>query len=163
MKEYRLNKGLPKQDPKQIIIHAMGEYLKTPLKSYWAPEYLEFLGLSVHRFITPSGLLIKAREDWEGAYHARGWNVDTLGIEFLVPKAYTYERFLEKIKTDWVSEEQYITGAKQCRQWMQQFGIVSIFRHRDISPERKVDPGEGFRWGYFLNLIQDGLGEAFYD
>lgn len=163
MLEFRLTAGFAKQEPHQIIVHAMGEYIRTRTRVYSAPEYLAFDGTSAHVFVKPEGVLIRGREDLEGAFHAKGFNVDTLGIEFLVPGEHNYSTFLEAIKEDWVSEVQYENGAAQCAKWMRKFGIESILRHSDISPDRKLDPGEGFKWKEFLERVQSKLGDYSYD
>ncbi len=163
MKHFKLQQGFSRNEPHQIIIHAMGEFIKTKEKVYFAPDYLAFDGTSAHIFVPPEGELFRGRNDTEGAYHAKGYNTDTLGIEFLVPGIHIYTSFLKAIQTDWVSEEQYEAGAMQCAEWMKKFGIESILRHSDISPERKFDPGTGFKWMEFNDRVQSKLGDLNYD
>ena len=158
MKTFRLSQGISRNSPKQIIVHSMGEYIRTPHRIYSAAEYLQFLGLSAHILVSPDGELTRCRNDLEGAYHAKGFNTDTLGIEFLVSGIHDYMGFLTAIEADWVQEAQYEAGAEQCAEWMRKFGIESILRHSDISPDRKVDPGTGFKWTEFLGTVQSKLG-----
>lgn len=155
MKEFRLTHGFTHNEPHQIIIHAMGEYIQTAHRAYSAPEYLAFDGTSAHVFIRPDGTPIRGRKDTEGAFHALGYNVDTLGLEFLVEGTHTYATFLERIKEDWVTPEQYEMGAKIVANWVRKFKIESILRHSDVSPDRKVDPGEGFKWDFFIGKVRE--------
>jgi len=146
--------GASHQSPKMIVVHAMGEYVTPDGISYEsAPDFLENLGLSAHALVQPNGMILRLREDTEGAYHARGFNTDSLGIEILVPGKHTYGTFIKAIGTKYVSDAQYTAALEQCREWVQKFGITKIVRHSDISPGRKVDPGRGFPWEAFLQEV----------
>jgi len=78
-----LDAGFDNHSPKRIVIHAMGEYIDTEPVDYHAVDWLRKLGLSAHAFITPSGVVIRGRKDAQGAYHAKGYNAGSLGVEFL--------------------------------------------------------------------------------
>src|SRR5690606_28750529 len=73
--------GAAHQTPKRIIVHAMSEWIN----GMYAPDFLLSVGLSAHALVTPDGDIIKCREDTQGAFHAKGLNTDSLGIEFLLP------------------------------------------------------------------------------
>ena len=150
-----LKQGSGHQDPDQIIVHAMGEQINNGDKIYSAVDWLKFLGLSVHALITPAGDIIRCRHDDEGAWHAKGHNTNSLGVEFLVEGVHNYGSFLEKIKTDYVTAEQYAAGAYLIKNWMEHHDIESIKRHSDVSPGRKLDPGSGFKWTEFLHNFDD--------
>ena len=141
-------------DPELIVVHSMGEYINNNGELYFAPDWLEYLGLSAHALIVPNGDVMICRPDEKGAYHARGYNKDSLGVEFLVPGEHNYSTFIETIKTDWVTTDQYEAGAELIRHWVNKHNISQIKRHSDISPGRKVDPGAGFRWPEFINTIK---------
>jgi len=96
--------GASHNAPQRIILHAMGEFIDTDGRDYFAADFLKKLGLSAHMLITPSGVAIKCREYNQGAYHAKGYNTNTLGIEFLVPGLHTYESFLEAINSEYLSK-----------------------------------------------------------
>ena len=145
--------GREKQYPDRIIVHCMAEYIDTDGRDYSAVEFLNKIGLSVHALITPSGVVIRCRDDDQGAWHARGCNRDSLGVEILVPGLHTYESFLTAIKTHYCSPEQYDSLKQLCVMWADTFGISLIDRHSDVSPGRKHDPGDGFPWASFIDEI----------
>lgn len=132
----------------------MGEYIKDD-QEYYAVDWLKKLGLSAHALITPDGTVIRCRSDSEGAWHAKGFNKNSLGIEYLVKGVHNYGTFLEAIKTDYVTPEQYQAGLAQIAEWVEQHPIHSIDRHSDLSPGRKVDPGSGFPWQQLLGDVHN--------
>lgn len=140
--------------PKLIVVHAMGEFLLDPNPIH-ASDFLAKLGLSAHALVAPNGDIFICRDDDQGAYHARGYNTDSLGIEFLVEGHHNYETFLETIKTDYVTDVQWFAGVQAVKSWREAYDIpvTKIVRHSDISPGRKVDPGKGFKWEKFLTEI----------
>ncbi len=150
-----LTKGAIDNAPKQIVVHAMGETINNKGVKYGARDWLKYLGLSSHILVRPDGTLIRCRTDFEGAYHARGYNTDSLGIEFLVPGEHDYTTFLKAIKKDWVSEAQYKGGAEKIQEWMDKFHIHldRVRRHSTISPGRKVDPGSGMDWDKLTGML----------
>ena len=149
--------GFAHQVPRMIVVHAMGEYIDCGEKGFLhAPDFLQDIGLSAHMLVAPDGTLYRCREDTEGAYHARGFNTDSLGIEVLVPGRHNYGSFLNALKTNYVSQAQYDALVLQCRYWMQMYGIDKVVRHSDLSPGRKVDPGDGFPWDDFLTGVKKG-------
>ncbi|GAF88671.1 unnamed protein product, partial [marine sediment metagenome] len=79
-------------------------------KEYFAYDFIRKLGLSVHAFITPGGIIIRGREDLQGAYHAKGYNKNSLGVELLVNGVHNYPGFLDRIKTDYVPRTQWIAA-----------------------------------------------------
>ncbi len=154
IKKYSPNGG-GSQNPTRLIIHSMAEIIDTEEKDYPAEEWLNHLGLSAHFLIRPNGDILKMRHTKTMAWHAKGHNTDTVGIEFLVPGLHTYETFLDAIQTDWVSNEQWEAGLELSNGIIDYFGIPvdRVLRHSDISPGRKKDPGEGFDWNEFINRL----------
>jgi len=151
--ERPLPKGNKYNNPKMIVVHAMAEYLHTKEGLVFAPDFLEKIGLSAHALIIPNGDVMICRPDNKGAYHARGFNTDSLGVEFLVRGVHDYGSYISEIKKDYVTDAQYEAGSELVRQWVNDHSIKTIARHSDISPERKVDPGAGFHWDEFLEMI----------
>ncbi len=149
-----LSFGSKSQRPNRIIIHAIGEFIDDGSgRIYPAHEFLKFLRLSAHAMVMPSGVVVRARKDDEGAYHAKGYNKNSLGIEFLVPGVHTWQTFRNAIENDYLFGEQYQAGVDQVREWMSLYQITNIKRHSDVSPGRKKDPGNGFPWTQFLRDI----------
>jgi len=148
--------GYKGNKPNLIVVHAMAEYLDTEADDNdpHAYEFLRKIGLSAHILIAPNGDVYRLRNDDELAFHAKNFNTNSLGIEFLVPGTHDYSTFLKAINEDWVSEDQYQSGLEVIRKWMFKFHIFKkqVKRHSDISPGRKKDPGRGFPW---IRLTQD--------
>lgn len=141
--------GRSNNKPKRIVIHAMGEFIQ----GEHAVGFLDNIGLSAHVLGAPNGDTFRLRKDNETAYHALGYNRDTLGYEFLVPGDHTYATFLKAIDNPYLYGAQYQAGVDQVREWMELYGITDVVRHSDISPERKIDPGNGFPWALFQKDI----------
>lgn len=150
--ERPLRAGNQFNKPKMLVIHSMGEYINDP-DPIFAPDFLEKYGLSAHALIVPNGDVMICREDQSGAYHAKGFNTNSIGVEFLVEGEHDYTSFLEKIKTGYVTPEQWKAGIEFCRSKIQKFSLQNIQRHSDLSPGRKVDPGEGFNWDLFKQEV----------
>ena len=145
-------KGGGKQNPKKLIIHSMSEYIK----GLHASDFLESIGLSAHFLISPNGQLIKCRSTELVAYHAKGHNKDSIGIELLVKGENTYPEFKKKIiKGDCFTKYHYDTLIDITRDIMEYWKIPleNVLRHSDVSPERKVDVGVGFDWDYFKSQL----------
>lgn len=145
--------GAASQQPKRIIIHSMGEYLNLGDRDASAADFLASIGLSAQYLVAPSGVVIQCRQDNQGAYHAKGFNTDSIGIEFLVPGVHTYATFLEAIKKPYLHDQQYAAGVNLVSHLINKHGIEDIKRHSDVDPDRKKDPGEGFPWVQFLRDI----------
>lgn len=146
--------GNKRNKPKMIVVHSMGEFIIDPHPIH-ATDFLIKMGYSAHALIAPDGDIYLCRDDDQGAYHARGYNTDSLGIEFLVEGEHDYGSFLEAIKDDYISLDQWDAGVDAVRSWREAYEIplAKIVRHSDISPGRKVDPGTGFNWEQFIEEI----------
>ncbi|PIB35248.1 hypothetical protein BFP72_07485 [Reichenbachiella sp. 5M10] len=149
------NFGGGAQNPNRLVIHAMAEIIDTEDRDYPADQWLEHLGLSAHFLIQPNGDILKLRHTKTMAWHAKGYNSHSVGIEYLVPGLHTYETFLEAIKTPWVSPAQWDAGLELSQGIVDYFGITQdrVNRHSDLSPGRKVDPGAGFAWEPFVQAL----------
>lgn len=147
--------GADYQSPTILVIHAMGEKIKSDNggQPSHAVAFLNENGLSAHRLISPDGIVYKCRSYEEGAYHAKGFNANSIGIEFLVPGEHDYESFIEAIQNDWVTDIQYQAGLEVIKQILHDYPIARIVRHSDISPGRKRDPGDGFPWKRLLTDV----------
>ena len=142
----------------------MGEFIKLdddlvlksgtiPAGVYSAHDWLKIRRLSCHFLLQPNGEFIKQRSTKEICWHAKGFNTGSIGIEVLVPGEHNLSTLYRDMKTDWVSDEQYKNLVEMSQGIIDFFGIKDVKRHSDLSPDRKQDPGTGFRWNYFLEQL----------
>ncbi len=152
--ERPLQHGTEYNNPNRIVIHAMGEYINDPDPEL-AVDYLDRAGLSAHALILPNADVMICRRPDQGAYHARGFNADSLGVEFLVAGDHNYASFKTAIDTPYVLPAQLSAGVELVKHWQSLYNITHIDRHSDLSPDRKIDPGRGFDWAKFKQLISE--------
>lgn len=151
-----LSFGREHLEPTKVIVHSMAEFVIKDGRAYHAIEWLRKKKQSAHIFVTPSGTIIRSRNDNQVAWHAKaqGHNFKSLGIEFLVPGAHDYGSFLDAIKRDYLTPQQYKAGVEFCRkEWVEKLGILHFVKHSTIDPAMKEDPGGGFNWTQFLGDI----------
>lgn len=149
--ESHLAYGRSTNHPTRIVMHAMGEFIDDGDRPRHAVKFLDRYKLSAHSLVAPDGTNFRCRKDTEGAWHARGYNKNSLGMEWLVPGVHDYASFIAAMRQPYLSEEQYQEGLRQVREWCDLFPIRTIDRHSDLSPGRKADPGDGFPWGDFIH------------
>lgn len=142
--------GGGRQHPDMIVIHSMSEYIR----EQHASDFLEGLGLSAHYLMQPDGDVMQCRNPKYKAWHAKGFNENTIGIEVLIEGDLSYSKFLETLKTDYVKQEQMKSLIQLCKNLKSEFDIKKITRHSDIDPDRKFDPGAGFKWDYFTKQLK---------
>ena len=156
IKNKPLPKGAKSQTPNRVVLHAMGEYIKFDSGNKHAYDFLKDIGLSAHALICPDGTVIRCRDDNQGAYHARNFNTNSLGVEFLVKGAHTYGSFKKVIKKPYLTFEQHVAGVELLRGWCSKYDIKSIDTHSSLSPKRKCDPGSAFPLVQFLKDVRWG-------
>lgn len=145
-----------------LVVHAIAEYIEDDTGRVWPVwDYLEHRGLSCHDLVMPSGVHIECREatnlEVEKAWHARGYNSRSVGIEVVVPGVHTYTSFLRAINGyAWVTNAAYAkavdVAVKRCRT----FDLdpeTQMKRHSDLDPDRKQDPGDKFPWDPFVTDV----------
>ncbi len=141
--------------PDRIVVHAMAEFLDLDPDDQYAHDFLGQHGLSAHVLITPTGTAIRCLQDTEMGAHAKGYNRNSLGIEYLVAGVHTYATFTEAIKRHgqarkygWLTTAAYDAGLCVIQQWMDdwQIKVARVQKHSTLSPGRKVDPGVWFPW-----------------
>lgn len=165
-----LRSGSAVNTPKLLVIHAMGEIIRidqdahdhyrskgknVPIRDYHAYDWLNFIGYSAHGLITPNGTLIECRKDDEGAYHAKGFNTDSLGYEFLVKGIHTYFTLLNVMRTDWLTNLQFTIGVELFKEKMNKWNISinKVTTHHILTPTKKEDPGIGFPLNKFKTTL----------
>lgn len=140
------------QTPNTIVFHALAEYIDFDDVDLTGWEHVNKLGWGAHFYITPSGTIVQSIPMDSMGAHAKGHNMDTIGIEFIVPGLHTYESFTKAIDQDWVSEAQVQAGIKLVDYIKSRNEKVQyITSHHYLSPERKFDPGKGFPYDRFVN------------
>lgn len=149
--ERLLHHGGGNQTPKKIVVHCMAEEITYEGRQIKAWDLLDMLKLSAHILIAPSGERTRCRADNQIAYHAKGFNTDSLGVEILVPDVYNLEQLQNRTRTSWVSKAQLDSLEQQIMIWKNAHKIEEMVRHSDLDPVRKwFDPGEGFPWEELL-------------
>ena len=141
---------------KMIVVHAMSEYIMHDGKELYAPHFLNKIGLSCHYMVLPHGGIMECSDPENRiAWHAKGFNENSVGIELLVPGLHDYESFLDAIKKPkWSGMHQRQSLVKLTYNLFSKFGNdLQVVRHSDIDPENKKDPGEGFQWDWFMKII----------
>lgn len=154
MIQYPLVHGNKTNHPTQIVVHAMGEFIRWKGKDWHATEFLKEYGVSAHVLVTPSCELVQCRKDHQGAWHARGNNSDSLGIEFLVPGVHDRITLRKTIKTKYLRPGQFERGRNHIIWWIRTWSIKRIERHSVLDPKRKEDPGDGFPWERLIEEIE---------
>lgn len=115
-------------------------------------ESIKDLKVSAHLMINRQGELTQYVSFLDRAWHAgqscfegrENCNDFSIGIE------------LEGLEGNSFEKAQYQSLAKVCVQLMKNFPAINpqrICGHSDIAPGRKMDPGSGFDWQYFLGLV----------
>ena len=153
-KEIQLPDGGGAQTPRRIVVHAMGEFIRPPGSSVIWPalDWLRHCGLSAHALVTPSGTIVETRSPGLIAWHAKGHNTDTLGVEFLVPGIHDYNTLCRAMALPWVLVAQYEAGRGLIATWRSNWDIPreEVYRHSELDPDRREDPGDGFEMEYIL-------------
>jgi len=147
--------GGGKQVPDKIVVHCMAEFIKEGDGYTHAADFLHKIRLSAHILIAPDGEIFRLRHDDEIAYHAKGFNANSLGVEFLVSGRHDYASFIEAIRVPYLFDRQYLAGVAIVKEWVKKYQINDIYQHSELSPERKLDPSTGFPWSKFIKEVKD--------
>lgn len=139
----------------RIVLHAMAELLPTSTGTRLAHDFLADVGFSAHILVGPDGTVVRCVADEQMAWHAKGHNADSLGVEFLVAGVPTdapnfYGAFLDRIRQPRAAQiysiAQYAAGAWVIATWCETHGLewADITTHAALDPTRKEDPGTAF-------------------
>jgi N-acetyl-anhydromuramyl-L-alanine amidase AmpD len=159
----------PRRQPGAIdlfVIHAHAEWVVDggndagggAGRIWHCTDWLRAIGLSVHAWCLPDGRIVREVDSWDTAWHAKGFNERSIGMEFVVPGVWTYD----KIHAAWTtgtpglySGLQLEAGIEWYRARAREHGIPlapeALRTHHDLDPTRKVDPGRQFPFADFLS------------
>lgn len=147
-----LRYGLPLiQEPDTLVIHAMGQRIKIREPAVESIPFLNENKLSAHLVIAVNGNKFQCRPFDKIAWHAKGFNKNSIGIEVEVEGDHDYGSFRKAIKDEWVNEDQYESLLEASKEILNLYPIKKVVRHSDLDPSRKVDPGDGFPFKRFLH------------
>jgi len=146
--------GLPLiQEPELLVIHAIGQFIKIRKPAVAAIPFLNEVKLSAHLVIAVDGTRFQCRPFNKIAWHAKGYNKNSIGIEVEVEGDHDIGSFKKKIKEDWVGDAQYDELVLATKEILNDYPIKKVVRHSDIDPTRKTDPGTGFDFPRFLRDV----------
>lgn len=154
----------PHSGPVQrLVVHCMGERIGAA--SAW--QHLQQEGLSAHALIEPDGTILRCVPRDQIAYHTKGFNDRSLGVELLVSGVSTYDGLAQAVGWNlspwgpaatlpadpytpaqyeslvwWLRDEQAAAGHP-----------LPVTFHDALSPERKFDPGPVFRRAWLLAQV----------
>lgn len=163
-----------------VVLHAIGEWVVDATNAagggkgrvYHCTDWLRAIGRSTHVFALPDGRGVREVDSNYRAWHAKGRNSHSCGIEFVLEGLWPYGRFLEVMQgareAKYTADQLYF-GVEWVRARAAEHGfepnVETIWRHSDVSPGRKFDPGTAFPYDNFLNYcdgsIVDELGGGF--
>ncbi len=160
----------PNTRPDLIVLHCIslppGRYGGDEVQQLFAnqldcsghPYFKDLQGLKVssHFYIRRHGELLQFVSTDDRAWHAgvsnyRGrsnCNNDSIGIE------------LEGVEGGLFEDNQYESLAGLCAALLQRYAIADIAGHEHVAPERKTDPGSGFDWFRFQQML--GLSSQYF-
>ena len=129
------------QVPDRFIVHAMGEFIKDDAGRVWyAPHWIDHLGLTVHGYVTPDARIIESLDPLIRGAHAAPFNTGSIGFELLVPGVHRRPSLREAMKGFPFSPAQLKVAAEWCGTLRADHGIERWSTHHTLVPDRKVDP-----------------------
>lgn len=153
----------PRREPgaiDRIVWHAIGEWVvdgtnvggKGRGYVWHCTDWLRAIGRSTHAFALPDGRIVREVDSWYAAWHAKGWNMRSVGLEYVLPGVWPYARFIEAMKVGLAAAvytgQQLRAGATWTAERMAEHEVAfepeSITTHHDCSPKVKWDPGVPF-------------------
>lgn len=154
---------------RRLVVHSMAEYVVNkdakagPVGRVAAHVWLGATGLSAHALIRPDGTVCECVPLNQRAYHARGFNDRTVGVELLVAGDHDYGSFAQALGWDldgWAAvpeidrppqpyaPEQYSSLAWWLERAAAELGLGwdAVTSHDRLDPTRKFDPGPLLDW-----------------
>ena len=142
----------------KLVIHSMAEYVDDMTKARHASHFLELVGLSAHALITPQGYVIETVPLDKVAWHCKGINGVSFGVEFLVEGVYGWDSFKKRIRgvepvytlsqlaagVEWVGRE-----LAKLPDWEE----IEMVMHMNENT-KKPDPGRWFPFTDFKEKVE---------
>lgn len=152
-----------------VVLHAIGEWVvdSTNLggkgRGYvWhCTDWLRAIGRSTHAFVLPDGLIVREVDSHYKAWHARGHNSRSVGIEFALRGVWPYHKFQAAMRGERDDAAYTPAQTQAALSWVRARAAEHAFRltehsvrtHQQLDPERKLDPGSIFPLGTFLSAV----------
>lgn len=84
----------------------------------------------------------------QAAYHARGWNSKSIGLE--------HEGWVNQ--PSWYTDAMYRSSARivcdMAARWDIKLDREHVISHQQIDPARRTDPGPHWDWTYYMSLLE---------
>lgn len=165
-----LARGPHTRKVKQLVVHSMAEYVVNkdpdagPVGRISAHAWLQAVGLSAHALVRPDGAVLECVPLEQRAYHAKGHNDGTVGVELLLQGEHDFTSFARALGWDveaWAAvppeqrpaadpyrAEQYEAVAWWLERAARRFELdwQAVTSHDRLDPDRKFDPGPLFGW-----------------
>lgn len=131
----------------------MAEYIWYKGKMWHYTALLEYLGRGVHFAILPDGQIIRHAEHMMMMYHAKGFNMKSVGVELIVPGVYDLDGLYRKINRECMAYDVYTRDQYRAilllLGYLASYGYLKNPRtdwglHEHHSQDRKRDPGAAF-------------------
>lgn len=140
-----------------VVLHAMGEWVLSGGDYVHSSNLLQGLGVSAHAIALPDGRIVRQVDSWYVAWHAKGHNARTVGIELALEGTWdfaSFENAMVGTRPERYTDEQIEAAAEWCRARSVEHGFPlnaeTVRTHSALDPDRKSDPGAIFPYQEFL-------------
>ncbi|MCA8922509.1 MAG: N-acetylmuramoyl-L-alanine amidase [Planctomycetes bacterium] len=133
---------------RRIVLHTTEGSEQSAINTFQNPSSR----VSAHYLVSRAGRLTRLVQDKDVAYHVRGNNEDTIGIE---------NEGRASDRNQWTAA-QLDTLVELVRGLCDRYGIpksrTHILSHAQLDPSRRIDPGPYFPWDDFIRRVNGGSG-----
>lgn len=163
-----------------VVLHAIGEWVvdytnaggKGQNYTWHCTDWLRAIGRSCHAFCMPDGRLVREVDSAYKAWHCKGSNSRSVGIEFVLPGVWPYGKFqaaMQGKRDAAYTDAQIRAGAEWVSDRMIEHEIelsiggnseAVIRSHSVIAPGLKFDPGVPFPIASFRTVVEQRVMKA---
>jgi len=148
------------------MIHAMAEYIFYEGRIHHYVELLDELNRGVHFAVLPDGQAVQHADPHTLLWHAAGANMESVGVELLVPGVYDLGGLYTKIHSKWQYPKAQYIGLLNIMSFLDDTGYLigkhatpngqkfSWDYHSTQSRGRKKDPGSSFNQHIWMNMLE---------